>query len=178
MFMTKPVMLRLSSQKINKRQTITGFGSKILKFCLRIKTSAQMLEKEVLFAKFKTVILNIAKIRKSLVKKLTFKIIPKDWKIITVSNIECKYEPFREINKFKRVFKQVKLYNSITLNSIKSMKIFKITTLSLTYTGKNRRTRNKLKIKVFITKRGFCRQTLIRPTGLLWQSLLGQTGLL
>ena len=141
--MTEPVMLRLSSQKTNKRQTIAGFGKKILKFSLRIKKSVPMLEKEVLFAKFKTVILNIAKIRKSLVKKLTFKIILKDWKIITVSNIERKYEPFREIKKIKRVPKQVKLYNRITLNSIKLMKIFKTTTLSLTYTGKNRRARSK-----------------------------------
>ena len=58
------------------------------------------------------------------------------------------------------------------------MKIFKVTILSLKYVEKNRRTRNKLKIKVFITNRGFCRQTLIGITGLLWQSLLGQTGLL
>ena len=43
---------------------------------------------------------------------------------------------------------------------------------------KNRKTRNKLKIKVFITNRGFCWQILIGLTGLLWQSLLGKTGLL
>ena len=62
--MTKPVILNPDSQKTNKRQTNVGFGSKILKFCLRIKTFLQMLEKEVFFAKFKTIILNIAEIHK------------------------------------------------------------------------------------------------------------------
>ena len=84
--MTKPVIMSpnsANSQKINKTQAGVGFSSKILKFCLRIKIFVQMLEKEVLFAKFRTMILNIAKIHKSLVKKLTsvvliFKIILKD----------------------------------------------------------------------------------------------------
>ena len=58
--MTKPVILSPSSQRTNKRQTIVGVGSKILKLCLRIRTFVQLLEKEVLFAKFSTVILNIA----------------------------------------------------------------------------------------------------------------------
>ena len=128
-----------------------------------------MLEKEVFFAKFRTIILNIAEIHKILVKKLTsdvliFKIVLKDWKIITVSNIERKYEPCREINKIKRFLKQVKLVNNITLNSIKLMKIFRVTMLSLKYVEKSRRTRNKLKIKGFITNRGFCRQIFKRLT--------------
>ena len=84
--MTKPVILspnNPNSQKINKRQTIVGFGSKILKFCLRIKIFVQIKEKEVLFVKFRTMILNIAKIHKNRVKKLTsdvltFKIVLKD----------------------------------------------------------------------------------------------------
>ena len=81
--MTKPVILGPNREKTNKGQTIVGFGSKFLKFCLRIKTFVQILEKEVLFAKFKTMILNTAKIHKSLVKKLTldmlnFKIALKD----------------------------------------------------------------------------------------------------
>ena len=58
------------------------------------------------------------------------------------------------------------------------MKIFEVTMLTSKHLEKNRRTRNKLKIKVFITKPGFCRQTLIGLTGLLWQSLLRQAGLL
>ena len=37
---------------------------------------------------------------------------------------------------------------------------------------------SKLKIKVFKTNHGFCRQTFTGLTGLLWQSLLRQTGLL
>ena len=69
--MRKPLILKPNVQKTNKRQTIVGFGSKTLKFCLRIKTLLQMLEKEVFFAKFRTIILNIAEIHKSLVKKLT-----------------------------------------------------------------------------------------------------------
>ena len=81
--MTKPVILSPNSQKTIKRQTIVGFGSKSLKFYFRIKTFVQMLEKEVLFAKFRMMILNIAKIHKNLVKKLTldvliFKIVLKD----------------------------------------------------------------------------------------------------
>ena len=56
--------------------------------------------------------------------------------------------------------------------------MFKVTMLSLEYVEKNRKTRNKSKIKVFITNRRLCRETLIRLTGLLEQSLLGQTGLL
>ena len=58
------------------------------------------------------------------------------------------------------------------------MKIFRATMLSLKYVEKSRRTKNKLKIKVFITNRGFCRQTFTGLTALLWQSLLEQTGLL
>ena len=69
--MTKPVILNPNSQKANKRQNIVDSGSKIIKFCLRIKTSLQMLQKEVFFAKFRTMTLSIAKIHKSLVKKLT-----------------------------------------------------------------------------------------------------------
>ena len=108
--MTKPVILSSDSQKTNKRQTIVGFGSKSLKFCLRIKTFVQMLEKEVLFAKFRIMILNITKIHKSLLKKLTSdvlisKIVLKGLEIITVSNIQSKYEPFRETNKIKRFLK-------------------------------------------------------------------------
>ena len=81
--MTKPVILSPNSQITIKRQTIVGFGSKSLKFYFRIKTFVQMLEKEVLFAKFRMMILNIAKIHKNLVKKLTldvliFKIVLKD----------------------------------------------------------------------------------------------------
>ena len=80
--MTKPVILIHNSQK-TKRQTVVGFSSKSLKFCLKIKIFVQMLEKEVLFAKLRMIILNIAKIHKSLVKKLTsdvliFKIVLKD----------------------------------------------------------------------------------------------------
>ena len=65
-----------------------------------------MSEKEVLFAKYRMIILNIAKIHKSLVKKRTsdvliFKI------VLTVSNIERKYEPFRETNRIKYFLKQV-----------------------------------------------------------------------
>ena len=43
--MTKRVILSPNSpnsQKTNKRQTIVGFGSKMLKFCLRIKIFVQM----------------------------------------------------------------------------------------------------------------------------------------
>ena len=131
-----------------------------------------MLEKEIFLAKFRIMILTIAKIHKSLVKKLTsdvliFKIVLKYWKIITVCSIEHKYEPFREINKIKRFLKQVKLVKNITLNSIKLIKIFKEIMLRLKYVEKkkkNRRTRSKLKIKVFIKNRGFCRQTSIKLT--------------
>ena len=56
--MTKPI-LNPNNQKTNKRQIIVGFGGKFLKFCLRIKTFLQMLEKEIFFAKFRTIILNI-----------------------------------------------------------------------------------------------------------------------
>ena len=49
--MTKPVIMNHNSQKPNKRQTIVGFSSKILKFCDRIKKFIQMLEKEVLSVK-------------------------------------------------------------------------------------------------------------------------------
>ena len=68
---TKPVILSPDSKIANIRQTVVGFGSKVLKFCLRIKTFVQMLEKEVLFAKFRIMILNIAKIHKGLGEKLT-----------------------------------------------------------------------------------------------------------
>ena len=57
--MTKPIILNPNNQKTNKRQIIVGFGGKFLKFCLRIKTFLQMLEKEIFFAKFRTIILNI-----------------------------------------------------------------------------------------------------------------------
>ena len=69
--MAKPVILSPNSQKINKRQTIVCFGSKILKLYRRIKRLVQMLEKEFLFTKFSSMILNITKIHRSLVKKLT-----------------------------------------------------------------------------------------------------------
>ena len=122
-----------------------------------------MLEKEVFFAKFRTIILNIAEIHKSLVKKLTsdaliFKIVLKDWKIITVSNIERKYELCREINKIKRFLKLVKLVKNITFNSIKLTKIFTVTIIE-----KSRRTS------------GFCRQTFTGLTGSdrgLWERAL------
>ena len=52
------------------------------------------------------------------------------------------------------------------------MKIFELTMPSLKSVEKLR-ARNKLKIKVFVTKRGFCRQTSLGLTSLLWQSLLG-----
>ena len=68
--MTKPVIMSPKSQKTNKRQIIVAFDNKSLKVCLKIKTFVQMLEKEVLFAKFWMMILNITKIYKSLVKKL------------------------------------------------------------------------------------------------------------
>ena len=111
----------------------------------------QMLEKEVVFAKFMIIILNVAKLHQSLVKKLTsdvliFKIVLKEWKIITVCNIDCKYESFTETNKIKHFFKQLKLVKNISLNSIKLTKIFKVTMLSLKYIEKNRRTSKKLKI--------------------------------
>ena len=109
---------------------------------------------------------------------LIFKIVHKDRKIIIASNIERNYETFREINNIKRFLKQVKLVKKITFNGIKLMKILKVTMLSLKYVEKNRRTRNKLKLKIFIRTCGFYRRTLIGLTGLLWQSLLGQTGLL
>ena len=48
---------------------MVSFGRKIFKFCLKIKTFAQMLESEVFSAKFSTMILNIAKMHKNLVKK-------------------------------------------------------------------------------------------------------------
>ena len=80
--MTKLAILSPNSQETNKREkTIAGFAS--FKFCLRIKTFLQMLEKENFFAKIRTTILNIAKIHKSLVKKVTsdvliFKIVLKN----------------------------------------------------------------------------------------------------
>ena len=100
--MTKPVILNPTSQKTSKRQTTVSCSRKILKICRRIKIFLQILEKEVFFAKFRTIILNIAEIHKILVKKLTsdvltFKIAPKNWKIITVSSIEHKYGPCREM---------------------------------------------------------------------------------
>ena len=66
-----------------KRQTIVVFGSKIFRFYHRIKAFLQILVKEVFFAKFRAMMLNIAEIHKSLVKKLTsdaliFKIVIKD----------------------------------------------------------------------------------------------------
>ena len=41
---TKSVVLSPNNQKTNKRQTTVSFGSKFLKFCLRIKTFVQILE--------------------------------------------------------------------------------------------------------------------------------------
>ena len=38
-------MLSPKSQKTNKREAIVNFDSKYLKFCFKIKTHAQMLEK-------------------------------------------------------------------------------------------------------------------------------------
>ena len=69
--MTKPVILNPNSPKTNKRQNIVDSAGKIPKFCLRIKISLKILQKEVFFAKFRTMTLSIAKIHKSLVKKLT-----------------------------------------------------------------------------------------------------------
>ena len=57
--MTKPIILNPNNLKTHKRQIIVAFGGKFLKFCLRIKTFLQMLEKEIFFAKFRTIILNI-----------------------------------------------------------------------------------------------------------------------
>ena len=80
--MTKLAILNPNSQETNKRErTIAGFAS--FKFCLKIKTFLQIVEKEGFFAKFRITILNIAKIHKSLVKKVTsdvliFKIVLKD----------------------------------------------------------------------------------------------------
>ena len=56
-------------------------------------------------------------------------------------NIERKYEPRREINKIKRLLKQVKLVKNIIFNSIKLMKVFRVTMPSLKYVEKSRRTR-------------------------------------
>ena len=131
-----------------------------------------MLENEVFFVKLRMMILKIAKIRKSLVKKVTsdvliFKIVLKDWKIVTASIIEHKYEPCKEITKIKRFLKQVKLVKNITFNSFKLIKIFKVTMLSSKYVEESRRTRNKLKIKFYITNRGFCRQTFAGLMGVL-----------
>ena len=89
-----------------------------------------MLEKEVFFAKFRRIIeyrRNTQKpCEKTNIGYANFKIVRKDWKIITVSNIERKYEPCREIKKIKSFLKQVKLFKNITFNSIKLMKIFKL----------------------------------------------------
>ena len=117
-------------------------------------------------------ILKITKIYKSLVKKvisdvLIFKIVLKDWIIATASNIERIYEPCREINKIKRFLKQVELVKNITFNSIKLMKMFKVTMLSLKYVEESRNIKNRLKIKFYITNRGFC-----------WQAFAGLTGVL
>ena len=87
--------------------------------------------------------------------------------MITVSNIECKYEQFREMTNIKLCFlNELKLVKNIVFNSIKVMKIFKVTMPSLKSVEKLR-ARNKLKIKVFVTKRGFCRQTSLGLTSLL-----------
>lgn len=87
--------------------------------------------------------------------------------MITVSNIECKYGQFREMTNFTLCFlNQVKSVKSIVFNSIKVMKIFELTMPSLKSVEKLR-ARNKLKIKVFVTKRGFCRQTSLGLTSLL-----------
>ena len=81
------------------------------------------------------------KYTKALQKKLTFdvlifKIVLKDWKIITLSNIEHTYEPCTKMNKIKCFLKQVKLVKNITFNSIKLIKIFRVTMLSLKYVEK------------------------------------------
>ena len=67
---------------------------------------------------------------------LTFKIVLKDWKIITLSNIEHTYEPCTKMNQIKHFLKQVKLVKNITFNSIKLIKIFRVTMLSLKYVEK------------------------------------------
>ena len=82
------------------------------------------------------------------------------------------------MNKMKRSLKQVKLVDNITLNNMKLIKMFRITMLSLKYFYKSKNNRNQLRIKGFITNRGFCRQIFTGLRGLLWQSLLGQTSLL
>ena len=78
--------------------------------------------------------------------------------------MECRYEPCREIKLF---LKQVKLIKNITFNRIRLMKIFRVTMLSLKYVEKSIRTRNKLKIKVFVINRGFGRQIFTGGTVLL-----------
>ena len=102
--MTKPVILSPNSQKINKRQTILGFA----RFCFTIKIFVPMLEKEVLFTKFRVMRLNIPKIHKILEIKLTSNVqILFLLNFIAVSDIEHKYEPFRKISKINLFLKQV-----------------------------------------------------------------------
>lgn len=60
--------------------------------------------------------------------------------MITVSNIKCKYEQFREMTNIKLCFlNQLKLVKNIIFNSIKVMKIFKLTMPSLKSVEKLRR---------------------------------------
>ena len=147
-----------------------------------IEAFVKMLAKEVLVAKFRMMILNIGKIHKSLVKLLSldvliFKIVLKDWKLITVSKIEPKYEPFGEVNKIKRFLKQVKLVKNITFNGITLMKIFKVTMLTLKCVEKTEEL--QIKNQSFYNKPNKpTREILIGLVGLLWHSLLGETDLL
>ena len=90
-----------------------------------MKTFLQILEKEAFFAKFRTMILNITKIHKNPMKKLTSGVL--------CFKIERKYESCREKSKIKRFLNQVKLVKNINLNSFKLMKIFRVTMLSLKY---------------------------------------------
>ena len=83
---------------------------------------------------------------------LIFKIVLKDWAIITISNIEHKYESCREINKINHFLKQIKLVKNITFNSSKSMKISRVTMLSLKYVEKSKRTGKQTENQSFYNK--------------------------
>ena len=65
-----------------------------------------------------------------------FKIVVKNWKLITVCNNECNYELFRDTSNIKCFLKQEKMVNNITFNGIKLMAIFKITISYLKYVEK------------------------------------------
>ena len=128
-------------------------------------------------------ILNIAKIHRNLVKKLrldvfVLKVTQKDWKMTTASNKECKCKQWREVNKMERFLKQLQLVKNVTFNSIISMKMLKVIMSILKQVENIRRTVNKLKTEVSVMTGGFCEQTFLGLTGLLWQSLLGQAGFL